>query len=62
MARNPLLVRRVSFLLVAVFATLALQAGIDKRLQNHYLKRYLNKTIFLRVLRGRTAVAFQSRS
>ena len=25
------------------------RAGIDKRLQNHYLKRYLNKTIFLRV-------------
>ena len=49
MARNPLFVRRVSFLLVAVFATLALQAGIDKRLQNHYLERYLNKTIFLRV-------------
>ncbi len=49
MARNPLFVRRVSFLLPAVFVTLALQAGIDKRLQNHYLERYLNKTIFLRV-------------
>ena len=49
MARNLLVVCRVSFLLVAVFATLALRAGIDKRLQNHYLERYLNKTIFLRV-------------
>ena len=53
MARNLLFARRVSVLLPAIFVTLALQAGIDKRLQNHYLERYLNKTIFLRVpIRG----------
>ena len=49
MAKNPLFVRRVCFLLPAVFVTVALQAGIDKRLQSHYLERYLSKTIFLRV-------------
>ncbi len=49
MARNPLSVCRVSFLLPAVFITLALQAGIDKRLQNDYQERYLNRTIFLRI-------------
>ena len=49
-ARNPLIAPlRVSIFLVAVFASLALQAGIDKRLQNHYLERYLHKTIFLRI-------------
>ena len=49
MARNPLFVYRVSLLLSAVFVTLTLQAGIDKRLQNHYLEKYLNQTMFLRV-------------
>ncbi len=47
--RNPSIARTVSISLAAVFASLALQAGIDKRLQSHYLERYMNKTIFLRI-------------
>ncbi len=49
MVRNPLSLRRMSFLFVACATVLTLSAGIDKRLQSQYLERYLNKTIFLRV-------------
>ncbi len=49
MVRIHLYLCRISLLLAVCATTLTLTAGIDKRLQSHYLERYLNKTFFLRI-------------